>query len=161
MQPVIAMCNTQKITSRIQGTDTTWGRCRVDRTCTVLQHIPGNTHTHWKRNVVILTKFSSLAAPEVVMLTTSGAANDANFVKMLVFPFRCPSYICMLGCDRYQSILCKSGGDTNHAVEVILSTGPANERRRFIVTSSLVGWAHTQNDPWLCYYLYVDCRLRE
>ena len=27
---------------------------------------------------------------------------------------------------------------------------PPNERRRYIVTSSLIGWAHTQNDPqWL------------
>ena len=26
---------------------------------------------------------------------------------------------------------------------------PANERRRYNVTSSLIGWAHTQNDPWL------------
>ena len=25
---------------------------------------------------------------------------------------------------------------------------PANERRCYIVTSSLIGWAHTQNDPW-------------
>ena len=24
----------------------------------------------------------------------------------------------------------------------------ANERRRYSVTSSLIGWAHTQNDPW-------------
>ena len=24
---------------------------------------------------------------------------------------------------------------------------PANERRRYIVTSSTIGWAHTQNDP--------------
>ena len=24
---------------------------------------------------------------------------------------------------------------------------PANERRRYIVTSSLIGWVHTQNDP--------------
>ena len=28
---------------------------------------------------------------------------------------------------------------------------PANERRRHIVTSSLIGWAHTQNDPFLIY----------
>ena len=27
---------------------------------------------------------------------------------------------------------------------------PANERRRYIVKSSLIGWAHTQNDPCLC-----------
>ena len=25
----------------------------------------------------------------------------------------------------------------------------ANERRCYIVTSSLIGWAHTQNDPWV------------
>ena len=29
-----------------------------------------------------------------------------------------------------------------------LSMRPANERRRYIVTSSLIGWAHTQNNPW-------------
>ena len=31
---------------------------------------------------------------------------------------------------------------------IILWMRPANERRRYIVTSSLIGWAHTQNDPW-------------
>ena len=25
---------------------------------------------------------------------------------------------------------------------------PANERRRYTVTPSLIGWVHTQNDPW-------------
>ena len=29
---------------------------------------------------------------------------------------------------------------------IILCLHPANERRRYIVTSSLFGWAHTQND---------------
>ena len=32
--------------------------------------------THWNRNVVILTKFSSLAAPKVVKMTTFGAVSD-------------------------------------------------------------------------------------
>ena len=32
---------------------------------------------------------------------------------------------------------------------IILAMGSANERRRYIVTSSLIGWAHTQNDPWV------------
>ena len=27
--------------------------------------------------------------------------------------------------------------------------GSANERRRYNVTSSLTGWAHVHNDPWL------------
>ena len=31
---------------------------------------------------------------------------------------------------------------------IILCMRPANERRCYIVTSSLIGWAHTQNDPW-------------
>ena len=32
--------------------------------------------------------------------------------------------------------------------EVIPCIRPANEKRRYIATSSLTGWAHTQNDPW-------------
>ena len=34
-------------------------------------------------------------------------------------------------------------------VTVIPGMGPsANERRRYIATSSFIDWAHTQNDPW-------------
>ena len=44
---------------------------------------------HSKENVLILTKISSLAALEVVILTTSSAASDENFVKMKTFPFQC------------------------------------------------------------------------
>ena len=43
---------------------------------------------HWNENVVILTKFSSLAALEVVILTTFSAASDENFIKMKTFPFQ-------------------------------------------------------------------------
>ena len=38
---------------------------------------------------VILTKFSSLAALEVVILTTSSAASDEHFIKMNTFLFQC------------------------------------------------------------------------
>ena len=31
---------------------------------------------------------------------------------------------------------------------IILWMHPANERRRYIVTSSLIGRVHTQSDPW-------------
>ena len=31
---------------------------------------------------------------------------------------------------------------------IILCMRPANEGRRYIVASSLIGWAHTQNDPY-------------
>ena len=42
----------------------------------------GAFELHWNGNVVILTKFPSLSAPEVVKMTTSGTAIDENFVKM-------------------------------------------------------------------------------
>ena len=31
---------------------------------------------------------------------------------------------------------------------IISCARPANERRRYNVTSSLIGWAHARNDPW-------------
>ena len=34
---------------------------------------------------------------------------------------------------------------------IILVLGSANERRRYIVTTSLIGWAQYQNDPWEAY----------
>ena len=44
---------------------------------------------HWNGDVAILMKFSSLAALEVVNMTTSSAASDENFVKMTTFSFQC------------------------------------------------------------------------
>ena len=43
--------------------------------------------SYWNRNVVILTKLSSLASWEVVILTTSGAASEENVVNMKTSPF--------------------------------------------------------------------------
>ena len=39
-------------------------------------------HWHWNENKVILTKFMTLAAPGVVILTTSSAASDEYLIKM-------------------------------------------------------------------------------
>ena len=58
-----------------------------------------------------------------VKITTSGAAYDENIINMTTFLFQCRDHFCM---------------------------GPVNEGRRYIVTSSLVGWTHTQNDPCQC-----------
>ena len=44
---------------------------------------------HWNENIVISMKFSSLAALEVVILTTSTAASDVNFIKMETFTVQC------------------------------------------------------------------------
>ena len=43
---------------------------------------------HWNGNVLILMLFSPLAAPEVVILTTSGAGNDESFIKIMAFLFK-------------------------------------------------------------------------
>ena len=45
-------------------------------------------HIHWNETV-ILTKFSSLAALDIVILMTSSAANDESVIKMTTFPFQC------------------------------------------------------------------------
>ena len=37
---------------------------------------------------------------------------------------------------------------------IILGMGSANERRCFIVTSSVTGWAHTQSDLCITYLLF-------
>ena len=36
---------------------------------------------------------------------------------------------------------------------------PANDRRRYIVTSSPIGWAHSQNYPWWYTYASVNWAL--
>ena len=36
------------------------------------------------------------------------------------------------------------------SVGILLCMRPANERRRYIVTSPPIGWAHTRNDTWKC-----------
>ena len=34
------------------------------------------------------------------------------------------------------------------SIGIILGMGSANERRRYNITSCLIGWAHAQNDAW-------------
>ena len=35
----------------------------------------------------------------------------------------------------------------DHKKGIVLGMSSANERRRYNVTTSLIGWAHTQDDP--------------
>ena len=64
--------------------------------CDTLTHILRLLHWHWSNHmmiqhwngdVIILTKFSSLTALEVVILTTSRAVSDENLVRMTAFSF--------------------------------------------------------------------------
>ena len=43
---------------------------------------------HRNGNIVILTNFLSLVAPNVVKTTTCGSANDENFIIMTIFSFQ-------------------------------------------------------------------------
>ena len=44
---------------------------------------------------------------------------------------------------------CSKNNCTDLVSGIILCVRPANEILRYIVTSSLIGWAHIQNDPWM------------
>ena len=69
---------------------------------------------HWKGNVIILMKFPSLSALEVVKLTTSSAANDENFVKM-TFPFQWAESPLVTQFRSNIYIIIKFRADTKHA----------------------------------------------
>ena len=52
----------------------------------------------------------------------------------------------------YVSVMHQIGGSTAHGIGytgIIVGMVSANERRRYIVTSSLFDWDHSQNDPWV------------
>ena len=57
-------------------------------------------------------------------------------------------YICLVsGC----SVICKYMLRCSNLLMdtgIILCVHPANERWRYSVAPSLIGWAHTQNDPY-------------
>ena len=53
-----------------------------------LEWIRYERNIHWNQKVVILTTFSALAAPEVVIRTTSGATSDEKVVNMTTFCFQ-------------------------------------------------------------------------
>ena len=53
----------------------------------------------------------------------------------------------MLSCLSVKRNLNMSCKITTTKTGIILCIRPANMRWRYIVTSSLIGWAHTQNDP--------------
>ena len=49
----------------------------------------------------------------------------------------------------FKLLFCIMGLKLNQSAGLILGLRPANERRRYKVTSSLIGWAQTWNQPWV------------
>ena len=64
-------------------------------------------------------------------------ANDAW--KIVNSTFLSISYSCPIQTKRFLYVI----------TGVLLCMRPANEWRRYIVTSSLIGWAHAKNGPWI------------
>ena len=44
---------------------------------------------------------------------------------------------------------CLESPHPSQSAGIILCMHPTNGRRRYIVTSSLIGWTHSQKDPWV------------
>ena len=88
---------------------------------------------HWK--VVILTKLSTLVAEK-----------ECRWSQCRQFRQNCDASIFMIKYTPGFIVLCLSGF-SDHSMYV-----PANERRRYNVTSSLIGSAHTQKEP-RCYII--------
>ena len=51
------------------------------------QSIKNLHNSHWNGNAIILMKFSSLAATEVVKTTIFSEFSEENFIKMTTYPF--------------------------------------------------------------------------
>ena len=63
--------------------------------------------------------------------------------------------ICVVHRDGYPEIYNSTAPSTTTTLtmmlpRLILGLHPANERRRYKVTPSLIGWAQTKNQPWCC-----------
>ena len=87
------------------------------------------------------------------------------FIVSLMFDLRSAIFIAVLnviswqiwpryhGTRLYIKYICES------LVGIILCVHPANERRRYIITSSLIGWAHTQIGPCSELGHHLQCTL--
>ena len=79
---------------------------------------------------------------------------ELSFVSSKSHPFPAHRFalnILVLYCATTSTLLCKKmENDQEHVMQhpgIILCMRPANESRRYNVTSSLIGWVHAQNDP--------------
>ena len=70
-------------------------------------------------------------------LVCTGKSHIKITARLFIKKSSCDLLFCML--SRVNEII---------ASDIILCIRPTNKRRRYIVTSSLIGWVHTQNDSW-------------
>ena len=132
---------------------------------------------YWKPKIALMLTFLPVVAPQVFIAATSDPTSyDKVSFQFSVLQFhqtcvsRCGNgtrltngttqtlfnmpwrakmrpesvWYSRLASDRFLSSYDALSGN-------IMGMGTANERRRYNKTSPLIGWAHTQNDPWLCF----------
>ena len=125
-----------------------------------------SSRSQWVKDALQMSKMACLLFSSAFCIMCSDIAKflphlpAANELRM---PFKCQRWhvYCfhLLWCGpmlvildwQLSCLLCSTG--------IILCMHPANGRRRYIVTSSPIGWVHTQKDPWwhcvVCYgYAY-------
>ena len=104
---------------------------------------------HSNENSVILMKFPLLAAMEVVILTMSLESVKKISLKWWVFPFRCMQFNCNDEAPSTNPAVSKTVYKCTCLVLIrrglILGLRPANERRRYSLTASLIDWAQAWN----------------
>ena len=109
-------------------------------------------HCNWNEKVILM-KFLSMAALKVVTDNLrcnqwwKFHQNDDIFVSVFILKWvpchqRWTSAMSVLTCHSQKP--CQPG-----SVGIISCMHPANERWCYTVTSSLIGWVHTYNDPWI------------
>ena len=70
----------------------------------------------------------------------TGVDSDGNFLTISIMTImHMDNILVRFGISGLTPISSSSG--------IVLSMRPANERQRYIVTLSLIGWEHRQNDP--------------
>ena len=101
-------------------------------------------HLHWQQTIVNLTTFSSLVA----LMTIYSATSDSWNVRLMILFLVMSVFFLYLCFDKFfkyriieawQQMICGQSWFSGISVGM----GPANERCRYIVTTSLIGWAHT------------------
>ena len=103
----------------------------------------GNFHNHWVtcRNGIFFT-----------IITEKPVSYQPILFIIQVLPL-IPYFSIIISCPlrwgKFKVFSYVSDTWKDEIIGIIPGMGSANERRRYNVTSALIGWAHTQNDLWI------------
>ena len=106
--------------------------------------------TAWWKMDRALGQYVGAAGETRAKVTCLAATQCHHWKERCYYPQHClPASIGFSLAVGQQSFSGLSSRFIHSTAGIILYMCPANERRRYIVTSSLIGWAQTQNDPYI------------